>query len=292
MLSANNFTYGLLTPGLGYAMSCLGCFVGLRCTTRASAHQGAARVRWLMVAAISIGVTGIWLMHFIAMLGYTIPGENITYSVPITVLSAAVAVAVVGVGLLIVGLGEYSPQRLLISGLIIGLGVASMHYIGMAAMRMPAMMRYNDFLVVVSVAIAVLAGTAALWAGLHLRGLMSTLGASLVMGIAISGMHYTGMAAMSVYMPAGAGAMVPAGASASGFVFPLVAGVSVLMFVLALAIVLSPSEKEIEVDAALKAQLSRPPLRTMWPGMGRSAPVDRGDRPRFDHGRGYPGPRG
>jgi Bacterial signalling protein N terminal repeat len=114
---------------------------------------------------------------------------------------------------------------------------------------------------------------------------MSTFGASLIMGIAISGMHYTGMAAMSVHAPSSASAPVPAGASASGFVFPLVAGVSVLMFVLALAIGLSPSETEIKVDAALSARLSRPPLRGAWPGVGRSAPVDRGGRTHWNEHR-------
>jgi NO-binding membrane sensor protein with MHYT domain len=250
MLPVHNFSYGLLTPGLGYAMSCLGCFLGLRCTTRARVHQGAARVRWLLLAAVSIGVTGVWVMHFIAMLGYTIPGQTITYNVPVTVLSAAVAVAVVGIGLLIVGLGGGGP-RLLAGGLIIGMGVAAMHYIGMAAMRMPAAVRYDNALVVASVAIAVLAGTAALWAGLHLRGMLPTLGASLIMGIAVSGMHYTGMAAMKVYSAPDQG-MAP-GATATGFLFPLVAGISVLTFVLSLVIVLAPTDKEIQADAALQA---------------------------------------
>lgn len=98
MLHPNDFSYGLLTPALGYLMSCVGSFLGLRCTTRALAHSGAARARWLALAAVSIGVTGIWAMHFIAMLGYTIPGDVIRYNVPITVASMLIAVAVVGVG--------------------------------------------------------------------------------------------------------------------------------------------------------------------------------------------------
>jgi NO-binding membrane sensor protein with MHYT domain len=94
----NDFSYGLLTPALGYVMSCLGAFIGLRCTTRARAYAGRARARWLALAAVSIGVTGIWVMHFIAMLGYTIPGETIRYNVPVTVLSMLLAVIVVGSG--------------------------------------------------------------------------------------------------------------------------------------------------------------------------------------------------
>lgn len=156
-------------------------------------------MRWLLLATASIATTGIWVMHFVAMLGFTIPGQTITYSVPVTVLSMLIAVIVVGIGLLIVGFGTSGWRTLLLGGLIIGLGVASMHYIGMAAMRMPDTVRYSNGLVVLSVVIAVVAGTAALWAALRLATVGSTLIASLIMGVAVSGMHYTGIAAMRVY---------------------------------------------------------------------------------------------
>ena len=72
MVQVHNFAYGILNPGLAYLVSCLGCFLGLQCTNRARAMEGASRARWLLLAAVSIGVTGIWVMHFIAMLGFTI----------------------------------------------------------------------------------------------------------------------------------------------------------------------------------------------------------------------------
>ncbi len=166
---ANNFTYGLLTPVMAYLMSCLGCFLGLRCTTRARAFAGAARARWLLLAAVSIGVTGIWVMHFIAMLGFTMPGTTMGYSVPVTILSMVIAVVVVSIGLLIVGFSANGVRPLLAGGLIIGLGVASMHYVGMSAMRMPGVsVHYDPRVVALSVVIAVVAGTAALWAALRL----------------------------------------------------------------------------------------------------------------------------
>src|SRR5712691_10758773 len=143
MVAVHNFSYGLLTPVLGYVMSCLGCFLGLRCTTRARAVQGSSRVRWLLLAAVSIGVAGIWGMHFIAMLGFSIPGQIIRYSVPVTIFSMLIAVVVVSIGLVVVGFGGDGLGPLLTGGLVIGLGVASMHYIGMSAMRMPDTMRYN-----------------------------------------------------------------------------------------------------------------------------------------------------
>src|SRR5215472_7175000 len=105
LVQVHNFAYGVLNPGLAYLMSCLGCFLGLQCTQRARAQEGAGRARWLLLAAVSIGVTGIWVMHFIAMLGFAISGQLIQYNVPVTILSMVIAVVVVAIGLLIVGFG-------------------------------------------------------------------------------------------------------------------------------------------------------------------------------------------
>jgi NO-binding membrane sensor protein with MHYT domain len=257
MLHPNDFSYGLLTPALGYVMSCLGAFIGLRCTTRARAYSGRARARWLALAAVSIGVTGIWVMHFIAMLGYTVPGETIRYNVPVTVLSMLLAVIVVGVGLFIVGFGSDGYRPLLIGGVIAGLGVASMHYMGMAALRMNAAMTYHVPLLVLSVVIAIVAATAALWAALRLRGVLSTLGAAMIMGVAVSGMHYTGMAAMSIHVARAGTGMLMGGATAEGFLLPLIIGISVLSFAMTATILLSPSETEIRNDADLMERIGQ-----------------------------------
>jgi NO-binding membrane sensor protein with MHYT domain len=253
----NDFSYGLLTPALGYVMSSLGAFIGLRCTTRARAYTGRARGRWLALAAVSIGVTGIWVMHFIAMLGYTIPGETIRYNVPVTILSMLLAVIVVGVGLFIVGFGGDGYRPLLIGGVVAGLGVASMHYMGMAALRMSAAMTYSLPLLALSVIIAIVAATAALWAALRLRGILSTLGAALIMGVAVSGMHYTGMAAMSIHAARAGTGMLMGGATAEGFLLPLIIGISVLSFAMTATIVLSPSEAEIRSDADLMERIGQ-----------------------------------
>jgi NO-binding membrane sensor protein with MHYT domain len=241
-------------------MSCLGAFLGLRCTTRARAHQGASRVRWLLLAGVSIGTTGIWVMHFIAMLGFTIPGETIRYNVPITILSMLIAVGIVWVGLLIVGLRGEGWRPLLVAGVITGLGVASMHYTGMAAMRMNGHISYNPFMVLLSVAIAVVAATAALWSGLRLRGIPSTLGASLIMGVAVSGMHYTGMAAMHMSRSFGPSGMVmgsAGGATAENFLLPLILGISIVSFILTATIALSPTDEEIRSDAELYSRIEQ-----------------------------------
>jgi NO-binding membrane sensor protein with MHYT domain len=251
MLLVHNFQFGLLTPVAAYLFSCLGAFLGLRCTTRVRACHGAAMARWLLLAAVSIGSTGIWVMHFIAMLGFAIPGETIRYNVPVTVLSMIIAVTVVGVGLLIVGFGRQSRGRLLLAGTFTGIGVASMHYTGMAAMRMPARMTYNPPLFALSVLIAIVAATAAFWAALRLHGVLSTFGAALIMGVAVSGMHYTGMAAMRVFPAPPDSRMSMGGATALGFLLPLILGITIVTFILIATIGMSPTAEEIREEAAM-----------------------------------------
>jgi NO-binding membrane sensor protein with MHYT domain len=256
MVHVNNFSNGALNPVLAYLMSCMGCFLGLRCTTRARAYQGAARARWLAVAAVAIGSTGIWVMHFIAMLGFTIPDESIRYNVPITILSMVIAVVVVGIGTFIVGFRE-GTGPLLLGGLIIGCGVASMHYLGMSAIRVQDSLSYNPLLVAVSVIIAVIAGTAALWAALRLDTLFSTVVASLIMGVAVSGMHYTGMAALRVYAAPGVTVNTSGTASGIAFLLPLILGLSMVGFIFSTVIALSPTAAEILEEGELMARIAR-----------------------------------
>jgi NO-binding membrane sensor protein with MHYT domain len=253
-VQVHNFSYGMLNPGLGYLMSCLGSFLGLRCLTRARAYTGRTRATWLLIASVAIGATGIWVMHFVAMLGFTIPGQEIMYNVPMTLVGLAAAVVVVAIGLFIVGYGGGGLLPVLAGGMIMGVGVATMHYFGMSAMSMPGNVRYNPALVAVSVLIAIVAGTAALVAGLRVRGIWSSVGVSLIMGVAVTGMHYTGMAAMRVY--AGGSGMIMSGNSADSFLFPLLIGASVLTFLLSLIIAVSPNEDEILADAILSQRLS------------------------------------
>ena len=259
MVHVNNFSYGALNPVLAYVTSCVGCFIGLRCTTRARASQGRARASWLVIAALAIGIMGIWVMHFIAMLGFTIPDQSIRYSVPITILSMLISIAVVGVGLFIVGYSKKGGAGpLLLGGVAIGCGVASMHYIGMAAIRAQDTLTYTPALVAVSVVIAVIAGTAALWAALRLESAWSALIASMVMGVAVSGMHYTGMAALRVHAAAGLAVTAQATASAEAFLLPLILGISCTGFIFSAVIALSPTAAEMLADADLMARLGPP----------------------------------
>ncbi|PZG11309.1 hypothetical protein C1J01_35025 [Nonomuraea aridisoli] len=249
----NHFTYGLLTPVLAYVMSCIGSMLGLRLTAQAHASRGGARVRWLLGAAVSIGGTGIWVMHFIAMMGFQVDGTQIKYDVWLTAGSAIVAIVVVGTGLLLVSYGRGRLPSLLGGGLLTGLGVASMHYLGMYAMNMSAHVSYDRLLVGASVGIAVVAATVALWFTLRVKKTVWITAASLVMGAAVAGMHYTGMYAMHVTVhpePAEVG-----GADALDFLVPLMTVISLITLTMLLMVILSPSEEEEREDAELVAKL-------------------------------------
>jgi NO-binding membrane sensor protein with MHYT domain len=254
-VTVHNFSYGLLNPVLGYAISCLGSFLGLRCVTRARAYTGSARARWLVLAAVALGSAGIWAMHFIAMLGFTIPGQQILYNVPLTIVSMLIAIIVVGVGLFIVGFGSGGVLPLLTGGVIVGVGVASMHYMGMAAMSMPDSVHYKASLFALSIVIAIVAGTAALWAATRVRGVGATIVAALIMGVAVSGMHYTGMAAMQLTADSSSSMAGMSGSTAASFLVPLLLGISLLTFALTLVISLSPNENEIAEDALLAERM-------------------------------------
>jgi NO-binding membrane sensor protein with MHYT domain len=133
-----------------------------------------------------------------------------------------------------------------------------MHYMGMAAMRMPGRISYDAGLTILSIVIAIVAATAALWAATRLHGMRQTLLASLIMGVAVSGMHYTGMAAMHVFKASASAGMVmggPGGASAESFLLPLVLGITVVSFILTATISLSPTAEELKYDEALVARL-------------------------------------
>ena len=221
------------------------------------------------MAALAIGSTGIWVMHFIAMLGFAIPGQSIRYNVPVTILSMVIAVVVVGIGIFIVGFRQGNGQ-LLLGGVIIGLGVASMHYIGMSAIRVQDSLTYNPVLVAASIVIAIIAGTAALWAALRLDSLWSTFVASLIMGVAVSGMHYTGMAALRVNAAPGLAVSTSQTASAVGFLLPLILGLCSVGFIFSIVIALSPTAAEILEEGELMDRIARTaqhgtPAGRNWP---------------------------
>ncbi|WP_239335788.1 MHYT domain-containing protein [Frankia sp. CiP3] len=190
--------YDLLFVGVSVALATVGSFAALVSALRIPLSGAATRLRWVLSAALSLGGGAIWAMHFMGMVAYHIDGMDITYDIGLTALSLVIAVAVSGIGLVVVGTNPRSVARLGAGGLIAGLGVAAMHYTGMAAMRTGGTVTYDTKLVAISVVIAVLAALAALWITFRVRSRSHVLVASLVMAAAVCGMHYTGMAATRV----------------------------------------------------------------------------------------------
>ncbi|MFC8584246.1 MHYT domain-containing protein [Streptomyces sp. NPDC057217] len=232
----DGFNYGVVTPLVGYVMACLGSALGLRCAVRSLATDQGRKPGWLALGAASIGC-GIWTMHFIAMLGFRVRETTISYDAPLTFLSLLVAVLVVGVGIFVVGYLGVRPVPLLTAGVFTGLGVAAMHYLGMAAMRMNGSVSYEPAVVALSVLIAVVDATAALWAAVSVRGFLASLGASVIMGVAVTGMHYTGMAAVDVRV----GHAAHAGTGSSVLdVLPLLVGPLAFLVVAAAVVMLDP----------------------------------------------------
>lgn len=236
--TVDGFRYGAVTPVAAYLMACLGGALGLRCIVRSLLNEHSWKPGWLALGAASIGC-GIWTMHFIAMIGFEVEETRIRYDAGLTVLSLAVAIVVVGIGVFIVGCLGAGRGTLVGAGVVTGLGVAAMHYLGMAALRLDAAIRYDISTVGLSVLIAIVAATAALWAAVTIRGFLTSLGASLVMGVAVSGMHYTGMAAVSVHLHGTTGASW-AGGSSSSLLLPMLLGPIVFLVLAGVVVMFDP----------------------------------------------------
>ncbi|WP_369235648.1 MHYT domain-containing protein [Streptomyces sp. R21] len=243
----DHFSAGWVTPVLSYLMACVGSALGLRCTVRALESDGASRRNWLLLASIAIG-SGIWTMHFIAMMGFSVDGTPIRYDVPLTALSLLMSVGVVAAGVFTAGYGRSRVTSVALGGLGTGLGVAAMHYTGMAALNLHGTVHYDPALVVASVVIAVVAATAALTLTLIVRGPVLATVAALVMGIAVSSMHYTAMYAVSISLAPSSAAL--SGATATEFIFPLAVVLGSFLFLASAYVALSPTGKRHESAAA------------------------------------------
>jgi diguanylate cyclase len=179
-------------------MAMLASYTALNMAGRVVSAQGSAARYWLAGGSAAMGV-GIWSMHFLGMLAFRLP-VAMGYDPAITFASLLIAIASSAFALWLVCGEELTAPRLVSGALLLGAGVCAMHYTGMAAMRMTPGIRYIPSIFFLSGAIAVGASGAALWMAFHLRRRSPRVwllraGASVLMGCAIAGMHYTGMAA-------------------------------------------------------------------------------------------------
>jgi len=178
-------------------------YAALDIAGRATAATGRMRITWLVGGAASMGL-GIWSMHYIGMLAFGLP-VAVLYHVPTVVLSLVAAMLASGVALVVASRAKWSWPASVVAAIVMGGGIASMHYIGMAAMRLPAMMHWNQAIVALSVVIAVVVSLVAMWLAFRFRAETREvaplkIASAGVMGVAVVAMHYTGMAA-ATFMP-------------------------------------------------------------------------------------------
>lgn len=216
----------LVTLSVGVAI--FASFTALNLAGRLLAADRATRLWWLLASSVALG-GGIWSMHFVGMLAFVMP-MPISYDVDLTLLSLVLPIIVVGGGLLTVSHFGNSLWPLLAAGLLAGLGVVVMHYSGMAAMDMPGVnINYDPWLVAASVVIAIVAATAAFWLAFRTDSTLERFGAAIVMGLAIAGMHYTGMAAATFVMDEHSPASVRSGIEPEMLAIAVVSASSVLL---------------------------------------------------------------
>ncbi|WP_159943971.1 MULTISPECIES: MHYT domain-containing protein [unclassified Nocardiopsis] len=237
----DHFSYGLLTPAIAYAVSATGSFVGLMFAVRARSSVGAARWTWLPLSAVCLGGTAVWSMHFIAMMGFQVSGVALRYDAVLTVASGLLAVAAMGSALYL-NTVRRTRASLLTGGAVAGAGIVGMHYIGMASIQMRGHLGHNPLHVVLAAVIALVAATVALWFALRLRGVLAIIAASLVMGVAVTCMHYTGMFGVHVTLEEAPGAAPLPGSTAAELLLPTVIGLFVFLLVCSLFLLLGEEE--------------------------------------------------
>ncbi len=190
-------SYSPALVSISLFVAVLASYTALDLAGRIATAQGRAAHLWMTGGALAMGV-GIWSMHFIGMLAFSLPVE-LGYDISITALSLLVAILSSGFALWLVSQPRLPAWQLAFGALIMGAGISTMHYTGMAALRMQPGIDYDPTLFGASLVIAVGASAAALWIAFRLRQntphvRLARAGAAVVMGIAIVGMHYTGMA--------------------------------------------------------------------------------------------------
>ncbi|WP_144114244.1 putative bifunctional diguanylate cyclase/phosphodiesterase [Paraburkholderia sp. BCC1886] len=230
----------------------LASYTALDMAGRISSAQGRAARSWLAGGACAMG-TGIWSMHFVGMLAFSLP-IPLGYDPSITVLSLLIAIASSAFALWLVARETLPWHRLVGGALLMGAGIAAMHYTGMAAMHMTPTIRYAPFPLVLSILVAVGASGFALWIAFNLRRLSPRvmplrIGAAVVMGVAIAGMHYLGMDAAQ--FPANSICGAARGGVDTGWLALVI--IVVTLAVLAIALITSVLDLRLESRTAILA---------------------------------------
>lgn len=248
-------SYNNLLVVLSIAVAILASYTALDMAGRINSAQGRAATYWLIGGACAMGM-GIWSMHFIGMLAFSLP-IVLGYDPIITLVSLLIAIASSAFALWMVCQKTLPTNRLVGGAMLLGAGIASMHYTGMAAMQMMPGIQYIPWLFALSIVIAILASGAALWTAFHLRRHSSSVWAlraiaAIVMGVSIVGMHYTGMAAAE--FPLGSVCGAASNGVTAGWLALTV--IIITLSVLAMALTISILDLRRHADAATVTSLA------------------------------------
>ncbi|MBW4632896.1 MAG: PAS domain-containing protein [Iphinoe sp. HA4291-MV1] len=211
--------YDPLLVALSIVIAVFASYTALDLAERVTVAQAWTKRAWTIGGAIVMGI-GIWSMHFVAMLAFSLP-IPMSYDVLTVLLSVLPAIVASAGALFLVSLPVLNIQQLLIGGVLMGIGIASMHYIGMTAMRMEAAIQYDPVLSIIFIAIAICVSIVALWIALVLRlqigqaSIRRKILSAFVMGAVISGIHYIGMATASFRRTTVGGAVASQGMQSS-----------------------------------------------------------------------------
>ena len=184
---------------ISFIVSVIGAYTALWVAPSVAAGGRDGGVNWFNagLSGLALGGVGIWSMHFLGMLAYEVPlAVGYRLFELVASLVAAVVVSTLAIGYM--AARPFTLQRLAVAGPLAGMGVAVMHYLGMYGMRFGGYFAWDWGVVGVSIAIAIVAASAALWLAFHAKRRVHRAAAALVMGAAVCTMHYTGMAAASV----------------------------------------------------------------------------------------------
>lgn len=257
-------TYDRGLVALSIAIAVLASYTALDLAGRVTSSEKRVRLAGLIGGSITMGI-GIWSMHFVAMLAFNLP-VPIAYDVGTVIFSTLPTIVASGGALFLASRKFLSRRRLLFGGVLMGLGIAAMHYIEMAAMRMEAHTHYDPVLFLLSVAIAIVASIAALWIAFHERmqtsrtGRASRMLSALLMGGAIAGMHYTGMAAASFKPTKVVSSVLASQANSSLTLLAAGIGMSTLI-ILGFTLLTSFIERQMSAQAILLRQQEAEALR-------------------------------
>jgi NO-binding membrane sensor protein with MHYT domain len=250
VVDVQTFAHGWINPALAFVTSLLGWLLGLALVHRARQSTGGSRARWFVVAAVAIGGIGIWLMHFMAMLGFDVSGAVIRYDVPMTAASLGIAVTAVALGLFVVGFGRLSVLRVFFGALVTGVGVAATHYAGVAAVRLAGQLSVEPRAMLVSAVVAFAGSALALWFAMANHGGALTFFAAVLIASVACTMHYIAITAVRVDLT---GTSPAGGVSPFVLLTPVSLLACVVVAALAYVTVGTPVELESPVELASSA---------------------------------------